>query len=82
VQPLEDRPAGRERRRPIERLGGDAGRPEGVRHGIGEGYGGGKQQGFPRGGMGLERREDLRRGVGREEQGLELGLDKIPLLGA
>ena len=32
--------------------------------------------------MGLKRREHLRRGVGGEEQGLELGLDKIPLLGA
>ena len=32
--------------------------------------------------MGLERGEYLRRGIGREEQGLQLGLDKIPLLGA
>jgi hypothetical protein len=32
--------------------------------------------------MGLERREHLRWGVGREEQVLELGLDEIPLLGA
>jgi hypothetical protein len=32
--------------------------------------------------MGLERRKHLRRGVGREEQGFELSLDKIPLLGA
>jgi hypothetical protein len=31
--------------------------------------------------MGLERCEHLRRGVGREEQGLQLGLDKISLLG-
>ena len=37
---------------------------------------------FRVGGMGLKGREHLRRGVGREEQGLELGLDKIPLLGA
>ena len=32
--------------------------------------------------MRLKGREHLRRGVGREEQGLELGLDKIPLLRA
>ena len=32
--------------------------------------------------MGLERGEHLRRRVGGEEQGLELGLDKIPLLRA
>ena len=53
-----------------------------VGHRIGEGHGGGKQQGFPVGGMGLKGREHLRRGVGGEEQGLELGLDKIPVLGA
>ena len=32
--------------------------------------------------MGLKGREHLRRGVGREEQGLQLRLDKIPLLRA
>ena len=32
--------------------------------------------------MGLKGGKDLRWGVGREEQALQLGLDKIPLLGA
>ena len=56
--------------------------PKVVGHGIGQGHGGGKEQGFAVRGVGLKGGEHLRRGVGREEQGLELGLDKIPLLGA
>ena len=32
--------------------------------------------------MGLKGGEDLRRGVGREEEALQLGFDKIPLLDA
>ena len=82
VQPLEDGPAGGERGGPIQGLRGNAGGTEGRGHGIGQGHRRRKEQGFPVRGMGLERREDLRRGVGREEQGLEFGLDKIPLLGA
>ena len=39
VQPLEDGPAGGERGGAIQGLGGDAGGPEGLRHGIGEGHG-------------------------------------------
>ena len=82
VQPVEDGAAGGERRGAIQGLGGDTGRPKGLRHGIGEGDGRGKEEGFAVRRMGLKGGEDLRRGVGREEQGLELGLDKIPLLGA
>ena len=78
VQPLEDGPAGGERGGPIQGLRGNAGGTEGRGHGIGQGHRRRKEQGFPVRGMGLERREDLRRGVGREEQGLEFGLDQIP----
>ena len=81
VQPLEDGPAGRERCRPIQGLGGDAGRPEGLRHGIGQSDGGGKQQRLAVRRMGLKGGEDLRWGIGGEEQALQLGLDKIPVRG-
>src|SRR6058998_3604690 len=74
--------AGGERRGPIECLGGNACGSEGLGHGIGEGHRWGKEEGFAVRRMGLKGGEDLRRGVGREEQGLELGLDKIPVLGA
>ena len=82
VQPLEDGPAGGERGGAIQGLRGNAGGPEGRGHGRGQGDRRGKEQSFPVRGMGLECREDLRRGVGREEQGFEFGLDKISLLGA
>ena len=82
VQALEDGPAGGERGGPIQGLGRNPGRPEGVGHRIGEGHRRGKQQGFALRGMGLKGSEHLRRGVGREQQRLELGLDKIPLLRA
>ena len=82
VQPLEDGPAGGEWGGAIQGFRGNAGSTEGLGHGIRQGHRRGKEQGFPVRGMGLERREHLRRGIGGEEQGLELGLDKIPLLGA
>src|SRR5882724_11157235 len=76
-----DGPAGRERRRPIECLGGDTSLTKGVSHGIGESDRGGKKERLALRRMGLKGGEDLRRGVGRKEQGLELGTDKIALLG-
>ena len=73
---------GGDRRRPIERFGGDAGRLKGLGHGIGQSDGRGKQQRLALRRMGLKGGEDLRRGVRREEEALQLGLDKIPLLRA
>src|SRR5499427_6975968 len=78
----EDGPAGGERRRPIQRLGGDTGRPKNLRHGVGQSHRGGKQEGFTVRRMGLKGGEDLRRSVSREEEALQLGFDKIPLLDA
>ena len=55
---------------------------KGLGHGMGQGHRRGKQQGLAVGGVRLKGGEDLRRGIGREQQGLQLGLDKIPVRGA
>ena len=78
VQALEDGAAGGERRGAIQRFGGDTGRPKGFRHGIRQGHRWGKEEGFAVRRMGLKGGEDLRRGIGCEEQALQLGVDKIP----
>jgi hypothetical protein len=49
----------------------DAGGPEGLSHGIGQGDRQCKEQGFPVCGMRLKGSKDLRRGIRREEHGLE-----------
>ena len=82
MQPLEDGAAGGEWGGAIQGLRGNACGTEGRGHGIGQGHSGGKQQRFALRRMGLKGGKDLRGSIGREEEALQLGLDKIPLLRA
>ena len=79
---MEDGPAGRQRCRDVQGLRRDPGRAEGVCHGIRGCHRGGKEQRLAVGGVGLKGGEHLRRRVGRQQQSLQVGLDKIAALGA